>query len=222
MRRTRRPPTFFRRISASARRYVTFRKNLIFKGEVPLARVNTRSWMAYSICSQLPSISGAFSSIRNLTHPYTPSRVLLDNYKKRALYLHGSNSQWSYLRVEEILKRNKSMEYKLYTWIVRRNDTLWYCTISYGLHLERGWLLVHISDECFWIEGGGAKFTFGITGSQLPTCGHPLKACFTYKRTVDICEDFIGSTVLVGNCIDSRRLPRSHVKLARMFIEADG
>jgi hypothetical protein len=70
---------------------------------------------------------------------------------------------------------------------------------------------------------GVAKFTFVTKLFQLPllrACGGALKACFMYKHTVDMCEDFIGSTVLAGTCFDDCRLPRSHVKLARMFIEA--
>jgi len=71
--------------------------------------------------------------------------------------------------------------------------------------------------------GGVAKYTFGTKGFQLPllrACGGALKACFIYKHTMDMCEDFNGSTVLAGTCIDDCRLPRSHVKLARMFVEA--
>jgi hypothetical protein len=73
--------------------------------------------------------------------------------------------------------------------------------------------------------GGCAKFTFGTKEFQLPllrACGGALKTCFIYKYTVDTCEEFIGSTVVAGTCIDDCRHPRSHVKLARMFIEAAG
>ena len=75
------------------------------------------------------------------------------------------------------------------------------------------------------LELGTAQLTFSTKGFQLPLlrkCGGALKACILYKHIVDMCEDFIGSTVLAGACINDCHLRRSHEKLARMFFEAAG